>query len=84
MQIYHTWWQRSVCAMLKMIQTTSSQAMVQILTDEDPNKPKRTQSKPDFDSLKLTVTNLEEKRVRGDRDKSQLLKAARLKQNESK
>jgi hypothetical protein len=57
--------------------------MVQKLTDQDLNKPKRTQSKPDFDTLKLTVTNLEEKRMRGDREKTKLLKAARIKQNES-
>lgn len=82
MQIDRTWWQCSACAMLKMVHTTSSKAMVQKLTDQDPN-PKRTQSKPDFDTLKLTVTSLEEKRVRADREKTKLLRAARIKQNES-
>ncbi|KIP97617.1 hypothetical protein RU07_23675 [Agrobacterium tumefaciens] len=67
----------------EMAQTTSSKTMVQKLTDQDLSKPKRTQSKPDFDTLKLTVTNLEEKRMRGDREKTKLLKAARIKQNES-
>ena len=83
MQIDRTWWQCSVCAMLKMVPTTSSKAMVQKLTDQDLNKTKRVQSKPDFDTLKLTVTSLEEKRVRGDREKTILLRAARIKQNES-
>lgn len=61
----------------------SSNAMAIRMTERDPNKPKRPSSMGDFDTVKLIATGLEEKRVRDDKDKTKILKAARLKKIES-
>lgn len=53
------------------------------MTEQDPNKPKRPPSKNDFETVKLVATGIEEKRVRDDKEKTKILKAARLKEIES-
>ncbi|WP_320203940.1 hypothetical protein [Agrobacterium rosae] len=53
------------------------------MTDLEPNKAGRTSVKGDFDTIKLAATNLEEKRISVNRDKTEKLKAARLQRIES-
>ncbi|WP_167397957.1 hypothetical protein [Agrobacterium rosae] len=46
------------------------------MTDLEPNKAGRTSVKADFDIIKLAATNLEEKRISVNRDKTEKLKVA--------
>ncbi|WP_156462769.1 hypothetical protein [Rhizobium sp. Leaf262] len=48
------------------------------MTDPEPTKAKRPSSARDFDTVKLVATELEQKRITGNREKSKILKAARL------
>ncbi|XUY29710.1 hypothetical protein RMR21_022225 [Agrobacterium sp. rho-8.1] len=48
------------------------------MTDQETPKAKRTPSAKDFDTVKLVVTEMEEKRMSGNREKTKILKAARL------
>ncbi|WP_311272919.1 MULTISPECIES: hypothetical protein [unclassified Rhizobium] len=82
MTIDHEWWQRCPARYAKDSLFNFSKSMVLRMTDQDSNKTKRPPAKNDFDTLKLIATGLEEKRVSGDREKTKLLKAARLKKIE--
>lgn len=53
------------------------------MTDPAPHNATRPSVKGDFDTIKLAATNLEEKRISGNREKTEKLKAARLMKTES-
>jgi hypothetical protein len=48
------------------------------MSDQQPKNALRPTPRGDFETVKLAATNLEEKRISGDREKTKMLKAARL------